>query len=146
MSADIIAGESIGGISLGDNVLDILEAAGDKFAIKEIPFENFGNKYFHYKLNDGEINFTSNYDGEILAIWCEPGYLGMYNGYLYPGISAREIKEVSKIQEIYKGFLVIDRNFNVYYDLNEGVDDFDRFEDVNDEVKFNALYVGDLKK
>ncbi|HCT6471251.1 TPA: hypothetical protein OT496_003576, partial [Morganella morganii] len=80
----------------------------------------------------------------IIALWCKPPYSGSYKNKLYPGITASKLNEVSKKQEIIKGYLVIDKDFHVYYGMPEDIDDFDCFSDLNDDVIFNELYVGDL--
>lgn len=142
---DIIPGKSIGGICLGDNVADITECIGDKFSIDVFPFENFGTKYFCYKINNGAISFACNESGQVVSLWCEPPYLGSFDKKLYPGITAGELKKISKKQSIIKGYLVIDNNKLIYYGMPEDIDDFNRFSDLEDDVMFNELYVGNLK-
>ncbi|ELY2857425.1 hypothetical protein SMC92_004589 [Cronobacter dublinensis] len=143
--SDIIPGKSIGGISLGDNVVDIIECIGDEFTIDVFSFENFGVKYFCYKINNGAISFTCNESGNIISLWCEPPYLGSFNKKLYPGITVGELKKISKKQSIIKGYLVIDNNKLIYYGMPDDIDDFNHFSDLDDDVIFNELYVGNLE-
>lgn len=142
---DIIPGKSIGGICLGDNVADVIESVGDKFSIDAISFENFGTKYFYYKINNGAISFTCNESGKIVSLWCKPPYLGKFDKKFYPGITVRELKNISKKQSIIKGYLIIDNNKLIYYGMPEDIDDFNRFSDLDDDVIFDELYVGNLE-
>lgn len=142
--ADIVPGKSIGGVSLGDSVSDVIRCIKSEFTIKKYDISNLVGKFFLYKINDGTISFTSDKYGIIIALWCEPPYSGSYKNKLYPEITASKLNEVSKKQEIIKGYLVIDKDFHVYYGMPEDIDDFDCFSDLNDDVIFNKLYVGDL--
>lgn len=146
LDENIIPGKSIGGISLGDNVNDIIKCIEAEYCINVIEFENFGVKYLCYKINDGAISFTVNDTGHIVSLWCEPPYKGSFNGKLYPGITARKLKEISSIQTIIKGYLVIDNNPLIYYGMPDDIDDFNCFSDLDDDVFFNELYVGDLNQ
>ncbi|GIZ28590.1 hypothetical protein TUM12151_15320 [Morganella morganii] len=144
LDADIVPGKSIGGVSLSDNVSDVIRCINSGFTIKKHDISNSVGKFFLYKINGGAISFTSDEHGVIIALWCEPPYSGSYKNKLYPGITASKLNEVSKKQEIIKGYLVIDKYFHVYYGMPEDIDDFDCFSDLNDDVIFNELYVGDL--
>lgn len=43
-----------------------------------------------------------------MVLWCEHPHAGSFKGKLYPGITAREIKNKFKRQGIIKGYFVID--------------------------------------
>lgn len=144
LEQDIIAGKSIGGISLGDRESDIIDQIGDKYTIAQLQFKSQLEMYTLFKIADGAISFTSNKEGIIVSLWCKPPYKGSYNGRLYPGISALELKRISKRQELVKGYLVIDNMFNIYYGMPDDVDDFNCFNDLDNETRFNELYVGNL--
>ncbi|MBQ0411497.1 hypothetical protein J7S97_18710, partial [Proteus mirabilis] len=68
LDENIIPGKSIGSISLGDNVNDIIKCIEAEYCINVIEFENFGVKYLCYKINDGAISFTVNDTGHIVSL------------------------------------------------------------------------------
>lgn len=146
LSAEIVPGQSIGGILIGENVLDIIDRlpSDQELICKE--FNNFGKNYYLYSINNGIINFTSDKDDVVLAIWCGVGYKGKCDEKYYPGISVGEVKENFRKIEIYHGYLVLDDNYKIYYELPEEFDDFNDFNEVDDDVILRCLYVGDLKK
>ncbi|PIT13094.1 hypothetical protein BGI32_09610 [Snodgrassella alvi] len=144
LDMDIIPGRSIGGISLGDYDKDIIECINNKYVIEKYSFNNQLGSYALYKIHNGAISFTSDEQGVIIALWCEPPYKGSYKRKLYPGITALELKKISKTQEIIKGYLVIDKNFFIYYGMPDNIDDFNSFSDIDDKTIFNELYVGNL--
>lgn len=145
MTLDIIPGKSIGGICLGDDVNDIIGRIGGRFDIDKSNFENFGVKYTHYKVNKGAVSFVCDESNKVISLWCEPPYKGSFNKKLYPGITAGELKAKSKKQILIKGYLVIDDNPFIYYGMPDDIDDFNFFSDLDDEVVFNELYVGNLQ-
>ncbi|PWD68134.1 hypothetical protein [Pectobacterium parmentieri] len=145
LDMDIVPGKSIGGISLGENINEIIQRIECKYSIAKSIFSNNTGNYSFYRVQDGAISFTTNNHDVIVSLWCEPPYSGSFKGKLYPGITAREIREKSKRQDIIKGYLVIDQDFTIYFGMPDDIDDFNSFPDLDDEVVFNELYVGDLK-
>ena len=145
LDMDIVPGKSIGGICLGDNINDIIQRIEYKYSLTKSSFSNNTGNYSFYRVQGGAISFTTNNHGVIVALWCEPPYLGSFKGKLYPGITAREISDKSKRQDIIKGYLVIDQDFTIYFGMPDDIDDFNSFSDLDDETIFNELYVGNLK-
>lgn len=143
--AEIIPGKSIGGISIGEDVISVLDKLDNGQGIEESVFSNFGVKYYLYSINNGIINFTTKDDGVVLALWCGIGYKGSYKGRYYPGVTVKDIKINFKSKELYGGYLVLDNNYNIYYGLPEEFDDYDNFCQLNDEIIFEDLYVGKLR-
>lgn len=143
--SDIIPGSSIGGISLGDCTEDVFECIADTFDVEISEFENFGGRYVSYEVSGGAITFVAREDGKISALWCKPPYKGRFDRRFYPGITAGELKSVSRRQEIFDGYLVVDRNYLIYYGMPEDIDDFNSFSDLDDGVVFNELHVGKLR-
>lgn len=144
-SLDIIPGKSIGGISLGDNVDDVTLSLSEGVSFEIFDFENFGVKYHCCKLGGGAVSFTIDESGKIISLWCEPPYKGSFNGKLYPGITAKELREVTRKQNLVKGYLVVDNIYGLYFGMPDDIDDFNSFSDVDDGVYFNELYVGSLQ-
>lgn len=144
LDAEVVPGKSIGGISLGDNASDVIKSAAGKFSVDFLEFENFGVKYVCCKIEGGAISFSYNEDGKVVSLWCEPPYRGGGDRRFYPGITAGKLRRVSRKQEIIKGYLVVDDNYSVYYGMPDDIDDFDHFSDLDDDVVFSELYVGDL--
>lgn len=145
LDMDIIPGKSIGGISLGDNVNDVIKSIGEKHPISKYDFQNHTGNYSLYNIFNGAISFTCDSNNIIVALWCTPPYQGSFNKKLYPGITALEIRRRSKKQEIIKGYLVIDKNSPIYYGMPDEIDDFNSFSELDDDTIFNELYVGNLK-
>ncbi|MEN3753037.1 hypothetical protein [Mangrovibacter yixingensis] len=144
-SLNIVPGKSIGGISLGDNVDEIILSLGENVPFETFEFENFGTKYRCYRLTKEGLSFTTDEQGKIIALWCEPSYNGRFNGRLYPGITAKELRAVTRKQILVKGYLVVDDIYNLYFGMPDDIDDFNSFSDIDDDACFNELYVGDLK-
>lgn len=145
LDMDIIPGKSVGGISLGDNIDDIIRCVGQSYSVDKTNFSNHTGDYSFYKIQGGAISFTTNNHGIVVALWCEPPYQGSFDNKLYPGITALEIRRKSKRQDIIKGYLVIDRDLTIYFGMPDDIDDFNFFTDLDDETTFNELYVGNLK-
>lgn len=145
LDMDIVPGKSIGGIFLGANVNDIIQHIESKYNISKSSFSNATGNYSFYRVQGGAISFTTNNHDVIVALWCEPPYSGSFEGKLYPGITAREIRVKSKRQDIIKGYIVIDQDFTIYFGMPDYIDDFNCFSDLDDETVFNELYVGNLK-
>lgn len=143
--AEILPGCSIGGIFIGEKVINVLDRLSSEQTLECEEFNNFGKVYDLYTVNNGEINFTSDESDIVLALWCSIGYKGSYDGKYYPGISVREVKKNFREKEIYHGYLVLDRNYKIYYGLPDAFDDFVNFDEVNDDIVLEDLYVGDLK-
>jgi len=144
LDLEIVPGKSIGGICLGDNADDIVWNILDEFDVQAFDFDNFGMKYTCYRIDGGAISFSANEAGNIVSLCCKPPYTGRFDKRFYPGITAGEIKARSKRQELVGGYLVLDRNYLAYYAMPDEIDDFDRFSDLDDDVVFNELYVGNL--
>ncbi|EOD8960542.1 hypothetical protein ACJ5XU_004135, partial [Providencia stuartii] len=68
LDADIVPGKSIGGVSLGDNVSDVVRCINSDFTIKEYDIGNSVGEFFLYKINGGAISFTSDKYGVIIAL------------------------------------------------------------------------------
>lgn len=143
--SDIVPGRSIGGISLGDCVEDIFYRVADTFDVEIFEFENFGVRYVCYEIAGGAISFSAKDDGKITALRCKPPYKGRFDRRFYPGITAGELKRVSRRQELMGGYLIVDRNYLIYYSMPDDIDDFNSFSDLDDDVVFEELHVGGLR-
>ncbi len=43
------------------------------------------------------------------------------------------------------GYLIVDRNYLIYYSMPDDIDDFNSFSDLDDDVVFEELHVGGLR-
>ncbi|AZL75660.1 hypothetical protein [Pseudomonas oryziphila] len=145
LDSDIVPGRSIGGVSLGDCAEEVFYCIADTFDVRIFEFENFGIRFVHYEVNGGVVSFVAKDDGKISSLWCKPPYSGNFDGRLFPGITAGELKSVSKRQELVSGYLVVDRNYLIYYGMSDNIDDFNHFSDLDDNVVFEELHVGGLR-
>ena len=144
-NADIISGKSIGGLSIGDSAKDVVSRLNPECTLKSASFSNPSGKFIQYELDNGTISFTVGPDGKITALWCKRPYSGRFDKRLKPGMTASEIAKVTSHQMEFGGYLILDKNYKVFFSMPPDFDDFDDFDDFPADLIFEELHVGNLR-
>lgn len=145
-NAPIVAGTSLGGIELGGFADEVLACLQDSCRVENTESEGPAGAFTLYELDGGVVGFGVDGDGVIVSLWCRQPYQGLYDGRLGPGMSVSEISKMSRRQFEFGGYLVLDRNYQVYFGLPALFDDFDSFDELPRDLVFEELYVGDLMR
>ncbi|WP_265594246.1 hypothetical protein [Haloferula sp. BvORR071] len=148
-SEPIVPGVSIAGICLdedGSAVAAQLEEMGLKVSLGT--FENVGRDFLEWTIEDWGVSFTEEPPGGICRISCSSRYQGRYKQAFYPGMPVREIAANSAKQLFTAGWLIIDGEFGLQFDVPEvykgiAYDDFDTIEQLPDEMIIEYLHVVD---
>ncbi len=147
IDADIVPGESLGGIKIGqdiDAVMRHLEDENVPFAASA--FSNSDCSFRRLSIIDGVISLVADESGDILRIWCTGLYRGTYKSAMRPGMTVSEVVACSEKQAIVHGVLVLDGEFGVGFsvpDKYEGkfYDDVDNVNELPGDMKLEELHV-----
>ncbi|KHN55399.1 hypothetical protein [Pectobacterium fontis] len=147
VSANIISYISLGNIEIGRSVDFYYSEIYGNFdvSVKEymIPFPS-NEKMYGYSLNDDILMFSTTNDGVIVSVGCNENYKGKYKDKLYPGITMKELLDLTKSQRILNGTLIIDEDYGLSFTLPSPYDEIaDYIEHIPLDLKLNEIYVSD---
>lgn len=121
LSADIVAGQSLGGINLRTSVGAVITSLGDRRAL------DLCNGVV--SIDGGTILIGYGEDRLIYSVMCDHRFKGNYLGKLWPGMTVRDVLENSATQTAWGGAVVVDGIDGVGLPLPSGWDDFDQLTD-----------------
>lgn len=144
LDADIIPGESLGGLHLFSNALDALPHLEGDWDLREKSSPEGNFTYF-----TAENRFSISVDNEDLRITClvaYPGYTGKLYGYIHTGMTFADLLRHSppvrrKALHMFQGFLYVDQEESTAFLLPPHLDDLDNLLDLPADLPLNALYV-----
>ncbi|MCG8708033.1 hypothetical protein JHU04_001234 [Brenneria sp. 4F2] len=152
INANIISNQSIGGISLRDNV---------KFYLNDI-HSNHTVRFFDYLLPDNEkrmayvidetITVATLADGLITSIGCNEKYKGFYMNALHTGMKISDVIKRTDNQRIFNGCIIVNDDFGFSIDLpspyDEIADDIDHIplDLILNEMRVSDYYLWKPKK
>ncbi|MCO6175373.1 hypothetical protein NHF50_09990 [Flavobacterium sp. NRK F10] len=135
---NIIAGKSIAGISINDNVKDWVNSINPR----QIKQEAISEQYTDYVINNGIVSFTGNNEsGLIEKISCKRPYNGKFDNFFYPGMVVNELIVENKYSIILHGILIIDKSMNIGFDLPEEFTELDSIKELPKFLVLEELHV-----
>jgi len=136
----IIPGKSLGGININDPLDTVLE----KIVQSGYSYQtfNFSADYTQFVLNSGEIKFVINNNSKLVAnICCTKPYKGKSLGVYGPGISIKNLIDISEKQIILHGFIIVDGVFEMGYNLPNEFEELDEVHDLPANFVLEELYI-----
>ncbi|NOQ75421.1 MAG: hypothetical protein GQ574_25650 [Crocinitomix sp.] len=142
IAAPIIDGNSIGGISIGqDSRLLLSELYSNGYMIEE---NKFHSDFIEYKVNEGIISFVINSSSNnVINISCKNPYEGSWKNKFTPSMSVQTIIKQSNKTMVLHGFLIIDGIYGVGYNLPNEYDEIDSVDQLPDDLVLEQIYVMD---
>ncbi|WP_063936315.1 hypothetical protein [Caballeronia temeraria] len=141
MNNIIIPGQSIGGISLGDNISLVIDKLDRAHAIARVNPSTV-------KVDGGTLTIYHNpKNGCIESISANKNFKGNYKGKLWPGMNVDAVLKHSTTQIAWCGFVQVDGIKGVGLSLPNEFDDFEALTDFLDKsFIFDELWVYSFRK
>lgn len=117
----IIPGESLAGIRLGDNIEHVISKVSGYYKIST----NDGV----ILLDDGIITVGYEDNGSVYSVMCDKRFKVKYKSKLWAGMSVKDVLEHSKEQVAFGGCVIVDRINGVGLPLPNEFDDFEKITD-----------------
>lgn len=141
----IIPGCSIGNIRLESNIESYLNDLYLNYKVGcnkvELPSREM---IIHYTLDD-IVTISTDEEGKIFSVSCNSGYSGKANNFLYAGMTFHELKKKTFLQRIFNGYLIINREFGLAFELPQPYDEIaDDINDIPDCLHLDVLSVSDF--
>jgi hypothetical protein len=134
ISDEIVPQKSLGGISLGEQIYDVVARLPSHYAIHHSEHIT--------TIDDGLITAYHDVSGIISALSCNSKFKGNYLNKLWPGMTVAEVIKNSTRQVAWSGFVQVDRIEGIGLSLPEERDDFDHLTDEFDhDYVFEELWV-----
>lgn len=142
ITAPIIAGHSLAGITLGTSVEPVLAQAYQQGRKVDLQVFHYATIDLHsYKIDQGVVTVNADAAGTIVSLSCQQPYQGTYQNKLWPGMSITQIIAVSQKQMLLHGSLVVDAEFGVCFDVPYPYDEYDYVHELPKDLVLDNLYV-----
>ena len=128
LSASIVPKKSIGGISIGEQIADIVIRLTPDYAIEKTKNSTI--------INGGLITAYHDESGRISSLSCNSKFKGNYLNKLWPGMTVADVLKHTTVQIAWSGFVQVDRLDGIGLSLADDQDDFERLTD-----EFDSSYV-----
>ena len=144
-NADIVSGQSIGNIYLNSNISEYIGEMCNRFSVCTNEYKlPDGDRRIAYILNQC-VTIATLVDGNIFSIGCNTAYTGKYKNILYAGQNIGEIINLTRLQRIFNGSLIIDNDFGFSFTLPPPYDEIgDSINCLPLHLKLNEIYVSDF--
>jgi hypothetical protein len=126
---DIIPGKSLAGISLNDNINNVIKNISGLYTIEITDGIVF--------LDNGLITIGYEDNNSIYSIMCNENFEGKYNDQLWAGMSVKDVLAHSRCQVALGGCVVVDGINGIGLPLPDGYDDF---ENITDFLPLNFIF------
>lgn len=134
LNTEILPRVSLGGISLGERIQNVIARLGDNPAIQSNTRSTV--------LEEGLIKAYHNENGIITALSCNADFKGKYLNKLWPGMTVGDVIKNSSVQIAWAGFVQVDRIQGIGLSLPTDRDDFETLTDwLEDSHVFEELWV-----
>ena len=136
LNNSIVPGKSIGGIHLGENIIDVMYKLEDDHLFEQTNHNTI-------VVDAGTVTiFHDAETGVITAISCNQNFKGNFMNKLWPGMSVKDVLENSRHQIAWCGFVEIDKFRGIGLSLPAKYDDFERITDfLTPDFIFEELWV-----
>ncbi len=147
LTAPIVSGTSIAGISLGTNIDELItELRNAHIPFIETTFHTFGRAYRKLTLAEGKVTVVSDDTNHVVRLSCRPGYFGKFKSKFFPGMTVNQVREKSLKQVLIHGMIVVDDDFGAFFDVPEvyecrQFDDVDNIFQLPPEMALSELHV-----
>jgi hypothetical protein len=144
LDADIVPGESLGGLRLQDEILEVIAQLEGPWTLRE---ERTPDGSFTWYTADGVFLVSvEEADMRIKCLVAHAGYRGRLWGYVHTGMTVDALLRASpegkrKGMHMYLGFLFLDMEESTGFLLPPQHDDLDHLSDLPGELVLDALYV-----
>lgn len=128
VTTSIIPGKSLGGISIGEQIADVIAQLSSDYTVEK--------KQNSTIISGGLITAYHDGSGLISSLSCNSNFKGNYLNKLWPGMTVADLMEHTSTQIAWSGFVQVDCIEGIGLSLT---DDHDDFESLTDE--FGSSYV-----
>ena len=144
-NSEIISGQSIGDIFIGDNIDGYLSEMYSNHKINTRKYGVPKEKNRIVYIIDNTIKVITDDFGKIISLGCNEGYKGHYKSILYAGQEMKNIKEKTLRQRIFNGSIIINDDFGFSFVIPPPYDELaDSIEDMPGDLLLKEIYVGDF--
>lgn len=140
-SLPIIAGKSLGGLSIGAIIDEEIRGYkyGDDYTVTE--FVNDVDVQFDYSFFDGVISATTTAKHKISALFCKVPYSGTYLNKLRPGIAVGDfLLDYPKHLYIH-GTIMVNGEYGAGYIVPDGYEDHDYLTQFDKDFVLEEMFV-----
>ncbi|AKJ30737.1 hypothetical protein [Caldimonas brevitalea] len=140
INAEIISGESIGGVRIGECLLPAIEEArAEGFLTLEAEPAGYGlSRYYFW---DGALVVVVDQGLIVKRMWCRKPYGGKYRGIFEPGMTVEDVVKASRKQLITAGVLLLDGDCGAGFDIPDEFGDYDYVEQLPQDLKLEEFHV-----
>jgi hypothetical protein len=134
ITTTINPGKSLGGISIGEQIDDVIARLANTYLIDKTINRT--------TINGGLITAYHGDDGLISSLSCNSNFKGSFQKKIWPGMTVADVIKNTSSQVAWSGFVQVDRIGGVGLSLPNELDDFERLtDDFDDSYVFEELWV-----
>jgi hypothetical protein len=130
LNNEILPGIGIGGVTLGENIDDILDKYAYEYEIKKTSETS-------HSFDGGFLTIYNDEKKIITNISCNKNFSGAYAGVLWAGMTVSDVLQKSKSRIAWSGFVEVNGIRGIGLSLPN---EFDDFEEITDYLDLNFIF------